>query len=278
MENWYADLDRMEQTALWEDGAPGFDPGIAGQRQPSVAFLPVSGTTPRGVVIICAGGAYLCKSSYEGGHVARFIHAHGMAAAVLDYRVKPYLLRDSLADANRSIRLIRSRAAEWGILPDKIAILGFSAGGHLAGMAATLYDRGSPRADDPVERISSRPDAAIQCYGSISPASVPGLEVLLDTGYGAEELERFSPDRNLQPDSPPFFMWQTGDDDIVPASHILNMAGRLSDHRIPYEMHIFPYGPHGAGLADGSNTDMPPDTHVAQWAGLLVKWLETLGF
>lgn len=278
MRNWYDELDTMEQIPLWDEGAPGFDPSIEGQRQPSLAILPAHEGAPRGAVIVCAGGAYLCKSEYEGKPVAQYLHSAGFGAAVLDYRVKPYKPTDILADAKRAVRLMRFRAGEFNIKADRIAILGFSAGGHLAGLTATLYDSGNCEATDPIELKSSRPDAAIQCYGSVSLASVPGLEWLLDTGNDIRKTVEYSPDKNIRHDSPPFFLWQTADDDIVNVKHILSMAKELSDRRIPYELHIFPHGPHGLGLADGNNTDIPSNTQAAQWAKLLIKWLENLGF
>lgn len=275
---WNAMLDAMEKTPLWEDqDVPCFEESF-GQRKPSLAVLPAAGGKPRGAVIVCAGGAYYFKSVHEGRIVAERFQKAGFGAAVLDYRVKPYPPEVSLLDAQRAIRLLRARAARWNILPDQIAILGFSAGGHLAGMAATKFGPGDPEASDPVERVASRPDAIIQGYGSLTLASFPGKDSIMDTGNDRQRKVELSPDKNLRPDAPPFFLWQCSDDPLVDARQMLHMAKELIDYGIPVEMHLFPQGNHGLGLADGSLPGIPVNLHVAQWADLCIHWLNHLGF
>jgi acetyl esterase/lipase len=277
-QKWNDYLDANVTVPLWENETPNHDESM-GQRRPSLLVSPAKGK-PRGMVIVCAGGAYLVKALYEGKKTFEKIRETGMGVALLDYRLKPYALDVTLSDAQRAIRLVRARATEWNVLPDKIAILGFSAGGHLAGMAATKYDEGDPGSPDPVECVSSRPDAAVQCYGSISVVAFPSKEDrLTDSGTEHKRKIAFSPEKNLREDSPPFFLWQTGQDEIIDPRQMLNMAKELTDRGIPYEMHLFPNGVHGVALADGDNPHgIPADTHTARWFELCVEWLEELGF
>lgn len=275
---WNDYLDTNMTVPLWEEDTPYHNESL-GQRKPSLLVAPPEGKA-RGMVIVCAGGGYLVKALYEGKNTFDKIRETGMGVALLDYRLKPYAPDVTLADAQRAIRLVRASAAEWNVLPDKIAILGFSAGGHLAGMAATSYDEGDHGSPDPVERVSSRPDAAVQCYGSISMAAFPSREDrLIDGGTDRKRKIAFSPDKNLREDSPPFFLWQTGEDEIIDPRQMLNMAKELTDQGIPYEMHLFPNGVHGVALADGDNPHgIPADPHTARWFGLCIEWLEGLGF
>jgi len=275
--SWNQMLDTMNNIPLWDNDVPEFNPSFH-QQKPSISILTTTSKNPRGAVIVCAGGAYQFKSVHEGKIVAQRFQEAGLASAVLDYRVMPYLPTVSLLDALRAIRLLRARAEEFNIIPDKIAILGFSAGGHLAGMAGTKFDFGDPKAEDPIERVSSRPDAVIQCYGSITLASIWEKDRFMGTGNDIRKKIELSPDKNIRPDSPPFFLWQAADDNLVDARQMLHMARELMDYRIPVEMHLFPKGGHGIGLADGSSEDTPRIPQVNQWVSLCINWLKEMGF
>lgn len=272
-ELWLKMLDTMTPTPLWPDGAPGFDPA-AKQRQPALYFLEPHTGPARGLVIVCAGGAFMFKSDYEADHVARFFHNAGFQAAILDYRVYPYTQEHWLADGQRAIRYARAHAAKWNVRPDRIAMLGFSAGGMLTGMCSTLYDAGDPDAADPVERVSSRPDTAVVCYGSFCRASFPqgGLNYNLEA---QRETARFAPEKNIREDCPPFFLFENLDDD---PRGILRMGQELADRGILFELHLFPTGKHGEGLYDGKHPSAPLDAHTAKWSGLAADWLEMLDF
>lgn len=270
---WNEMLSTMKQEPLWENGTPNFKPDIE-QKQPSLYILPKREGKPRGAVIVCAGGAYLFKSNNEGKPVAEKFYNAGLGAAVLDYRVTPYTQFDAMDDAKRAVRYLRYHADQYNILPDKIAILGFSAGGNLTGMTATVFDYGNAQSEDPIERISSRPDAAIQCYGSFSWAAFPDAA----PGFSsAEQIEKvkISPDKHVTSDCPPFFLFQTQADD---PRGILNMSKELTDHGVKYELHIFPEGPHGSALFDGKHEYSPLFAHTARWSDLAIEWMEGLGF
>lgn len=276
-EMWCRLMDEYTSIPLWENGAPLYDPAITDQKAPSIVLMKADSPTPRGTVLVAAGGGYVIKSPFEAFTVAEKLVELGLNAAVLDYRIVPYTIRTSIGDAQRALRLMRLNAKEYGIDPDHIGMMGFSAGGHLTGMCATHFDAGDPYSDDPVERASSRPDAAILCYGSRSRTAVPGgFDQSPFSDQDREEKIYLSTEKNLRHDGPPFFLWQTnGQDD---PRHIARLAIELTDRGIPFEMHCFPMGRHGMGLVNGDNEDNWNIPHVARWINLCVEWLESLGF
>lgn len=264
--------EKWEIVQLWRQGAPNFREEYE-QGQPRMAIMPKHTGAPRGMFLICAGGGFGIKSFNEAKPVAERFHELGFNTAILDYRLMPYTRLDACDDAKRAIRYLRANAEMYNTLPDRIAIGGFSAGGQLSGYAATLFDYGNPDAQDELERVSCRPDAAIVCYGAFSPAahSFAGI------GYDAKaqnERAKLSIDKNLRPDSPPFFLFQTALDD--PRS-VLTMGKELADRGIPFEAHIFEGGSHGNGLYDGRN-DTEDVKHTAHWSMLAAEWLKGLGF
>ena len=251
-----------EKIYLWKEDAPytQFSPL---QAQPSVTEYAVPGY--RGAVVVVPGGGYCMKADHEGAPIAEMLNQAGVSAYVLDYRVKPCHMLAPLADAKRAIRLVRSMGYE------KVAILGFSAGGHLTCTAATLYDAGDPDAADPLERLSSRPDAFIPCYAVVSFGAFThrgSRESLLgqENADNWELVRKFSNELHITPDTPEAFIWHTAADQAVPVENSLNLALALSAQGVPYEMHIFPQGRHGLGLAEEFED-------VKQWVPLLQKWL-----
>ena len=251
---------------LWPGEAP-YSSESPGQAQPSVTEFRVPGS--RGAVIVCPGGGYEVKAGHEGAPIAEMLSNAGISAYVLDYRVVPFHPLAPLSDALRAIRVVRAMGYE------KVAILGFSAGGHLCSSAATLYTPGDPDSDDPVERLSSRPDAFIPCYGEVTlndytrPDSwMDSMRRVVDDPY---QLPNFYITPNVTPDTPPAFIWHTADDQVVSVQDSLALGAALAKNGVPFEMHIFPHGPHGLGLAENA-----PD--VAQWTGLCRRWLRGLGY
>ncbi len=251
---------------LWKGVAP--DTELCGdQAQPSVEPFEVEGS--KGAVIVCPGGGYVNKAAHEGAPIAKMLNEAGISAFVLDYRVKPFRIETAVGDAQRAIRLVRSMGYE------KVGILGFSAGGHLTGSAATLYDSGDPDAEDPIERISSRPDAFVSCYGATSfrlfqkswTPQVLGKERMANQA----DIDRYTAELNITRDTPPAFIWHTADDPVVPVEVALVLAEALSAKGVLCETHIYPHGRHGLGLAEG-------DPVVSQWTGQVQKWLLRLGF
>lgn len=251
---------------LWNNEAP-YTAQSPDQDQPSIEEYRVEGS--RGAVVVCPGGGYYMKAPHEGGPVAEMLNNTGISAYVLDYRVHPCHCMAPLSDASRAIRLVRSMGYE------KVGILGFSAGGNLTCCAATQYTDGDPDAADPVERLSSRPDAFVPCYPVVSLLEyqhIGSREGLLGDSVDDIPLARyFSAELNVTKDTPPAFIWHTTNDELVPVQGSLLLAKALADKGVPFEMHIFPEGRHGLGLA-------PENPVVAQWARMCGEWLLREGF
>ena len=279
---WNDAVARFKVTPLWEDGAPNWDDRDPLQIPPSIIFVPVRGTGEKaGTVIVACGGGFETRTGCEGFHVAEYFADAGFNTAILTYRLKPYSRWDSMADMQRAIRLLRARKEEFGVT-DKVAAMGFSAGGMLSANCATHFDPGDRDAADPVERESSRPDAAVLGYGAFAFAGLPGGFFVDPFGdrianpfvANKEELIYFAPEVNVTRATPPFFIWQTNSDD---PRHSFTLGQALTAVGIPFEMHLFPEGVHGLALADGNNdlaSDLP---HVARWAGLCAEWLTQQG-
>jgi len=251
---------------LWPHGAP-FTAQSPDQAQPSITEYKVEGS--RGAVVVCPGGGYAMKADHEGGPIAEMINAAGVSAYVLDYRVAPCHYTAPMNDALRAIRVVRSLGYE------KVGILGFSAGGHLTCSAATLYNEAILDESDPIDRLSSRPDAFIPCYAVVSVEKYTHVgsrvNLLGERSNDPELLRRFSSNQNVTEDTPPAFLWHTASDGAVPVENSLMLAAALSEKKVPFELHIFPEGNHGLGLA-------PDNPIVSQWAGLCQKWLIGQGF
>lgn len=272
---WNAAIAKFQQIPLWEEGAPGYSPEKDPlQPPPSLIFIPRQGEGgPRGTVIVAHGGGFLSRTGCEGMNVALYFAQKGFNTAILTYRLRPYTRYDALADMQRAIRLIRSRQEELGVT-GKVAAMGFSAGGMLSGNAATHFDGGDPAASDPVERQSSRPDAAVIGYGAFAGTAFP-------LPFGTEESPQERADRyymanesHVTPETPPCFLWQTNGDD---PRHSFALGSALTAAGVEFELHCFPRGRHGLALADGNNDLGSHIPHVAHWAPLCVEWLEEQG-
>lgn len=259
---------------LWPSETPGLAPG---DRPPylELHLLPGDHEQPRAAIIVIPGGAYGHRAEHEGRPVAEWLGTLGISAFVLHYRVAPYRHPYPLLDAQRAVRLVRQRASQWGIDPGRIGVLGFSAGGHLAASVATHFDPGHPDAPDPVQRQSCRPDLAILCYPVISfspPYTHQGsVHNLLGPEPSPELVHSLSLETRVSPATPPTFLWHTADDEGVPVQNSLLFASALSQHKVPYSLHVFPHGRHGLGLAHGH-------PEVALWKEACASWLAARGF
>lgn len=248
-----------------------------------LALKPVQKGHKRGTLIVCAGGGYMFKSSNEAKPVADYFYQKGFNTAILDYHVEPSkgldedvtIRRKAGEDGLEAIRYLRADADALGILPDKIAIGGFSAGGILSGYAATKFDYGNPEACDDRRKISSRPDAALILYGAFSMSGIRNGGLFGFDFKAQAEACLYDPIRNIRTDSPPMFVFQTHKDD---PRHALLFCYELACKGVPYELHTFEDGPHGGGLYDGKCEDSPYFGHTMQWALLAAEWLEEKGF
>jgi acetyl esterase/lipase len=275
MKLWNDAIARFQQIRLWEHCTPGFDNRDPLQIEPSIVFIPTPDGQKRGAVIVAHGGGFSWRTGCEGINAADFFNRAGFAVAILTYRLEPYTRRDAIADMQRAIRTLRCRQGELGIT-EKIAVMGFSAGGMLAGNCATHFDSGDTAASDPIERCSCRPDACVVGYGAFSPTAFPRpFSPSPLTAAESAEAQYLSVENNLTPETPPFFIWQTNSDD---PRHSLNLAWQLQCADIPFELHCFPGGAHGLALADGNNDLDMKLPHVMHWAELCAEWLSELGF
>ena len=261
---------------LWDQDAPGAQ-GSADADIPTLTPFLISGQkTTVAAFIVCPGGAYGHLAPHEGAPVARWLNTVGINAFVLKYRIGPkYHHPVEMEDVQRAIRLVRSRAEEWNLDPNRIGIIGFSAGGHLASTAATHFDDGNSAATDPVDRVSSRPDLAILMYPVITmmdPYVHKGSRLnLLGAKPDADLIAFLSNERHVTPETPPCFIVHTADDRTVPVQNSLMFALALRNNKVPVEMHIFEHGSHGFGLGG-------KDPVLSTWPALAATWLRAHGF
>ena len=259
---------------LWENGAPGAL-GHEDSDIPTLTYYPALRGALTAVIVAPGGGYRGLAMNHEGRQIANWLNAAGISAFVLKYRLGPrYHHPIELGDAQRAIRLVRTHAAEYGFKPDRIGMMGFSAGGHLTSTAETHFDSGNPDAPDPIDRASSRPDFAILCYAVISfvaPYSHRGsAEALLGDSPDPKLLEYLSSDLQVTPQTPPTFLFSTSEDTTVPSENSVAFYLALHKAHVPAELHIFQHGPHGVGLDLG-------DPALGEWPTLLINWLRGLG-
>ncbi len=244
----------------------------AGARPYLVPYL-VEGATS--AVIVLPGGGYEMKADHEGGPIAQWLNEQGISAFVLQYRLTPKHRATPLEDGQSAVRHVRAHAADYGLRPDRIGILGFSAGGHLAAMTGTVYTMQDVLfPDGHTEAVSSRPDLMVLCYPVITMESFghAGSKLaLLGTNASEEQITAHSAERQVTFDTPPAFLWHTADDEAVPVRNSLRMALALEQHSIPFELHIYEHGGHGAGLATGHPA-------MGSWTERCADWLHRQGW
>lgn len=260
---------------LWPQGAPGAL-GADEIDRPTLTPYP-AGTRANGTgVVVCPGGGYRnLAMDHEGRQIARWLNSLGIAAFVLKYRLGPrYHYPAQLQDAQRALRLVRSRAKEFGIATDRLGIWGFSAGGHLASTAGTHFDDGDPNAADPVEHVSSRPDFLILAYPVISLVTEyvhKGSRTnLLGDQPDPKLVETLSNETQVTSRTPPAFLFHTDEDKGVPAENSVLFYLALRKAGVPAELHIYQRGPHGVGLAQA-------DPVLSSWPDRLRDWLKIRG-
>ena len=264
-----------QEMPLWDAGAPGALGTDDTDRPTLTLYRAARGPNGTAVVIAPGGGYGALAMDHEGRQVATYFNAMGITAFILEYRLGPrYRHPIQLGDAQRALRMARSRAAEFGILPDRIGMMGFSAGGHLTATAGTHFSDGQPDSPDPVERVGSRPDFLILGYPVISfdPAvtHAGSLRNLLGDSPDPKLVEDLSNELRVTARTPPTFLFHTNADTGVPAENSVRFYLALRKAKVPAEMHIFENGPHGVGLALG-------DQALGAWPALLTTWLRGRG-
>lgn len=265
-----------QTIVLWPEGAPGAVGNEDADRPTLTVYLPPADRAVPTGVVVCPGGGYAkLAMDHEGRQVAEWLNSLGVAAFVLKYRLAPrYRHPAPLEDAKRALRLVRSRAGEFRIAPDRIGVWGFSAGGHLASTLATHFDAGNPAAADPIERVSCRPDFAILAYPVISFASEyahkGSRRNLLGDNPDPALVENLSNEKQVTAQTPPTFLFHTNEDQGVPAENSVLFYLALRRAGVPAELHIYERGRHGVGLA-------PDDPVLSSWPQRLADWLRVRG-
>lgn len=228
-------------------------------------------------VVIFPGGGYEYCSEREGEPIAFQYLAEGFAAFVVSYTCNARF-PIPLVDAAYTFYKIRLRAEEFCIDPDKIAVLGCSAGGHLAGCLATMWNDISLVKTIGCTAEELRPNAAVLCYPVISGVTAPhegSFKVLLGDEPSRSDLSRLSLENRVTPKTPPIFIWATANDGSVPAHNSLVMAKACISNKVPVELHLFDEGPHGISTCDKpvSHSDDGINPHVREWIRLSVEFL-----
>lgn len=267
--------NNQEPILLWPEGAPGAV-GKEPADIPTLTAFPAPKEKATGAaIIVCPGGGYSHLADHEGRPVAEWLNTLGISAFVLKYRVGPrYHHPAPLLDAARAIRMVRARASEWQLDPNRIGILGFSAGGHLASTIGTHFDGGKADAADPIERVSSRPDLMILIYPVITMrefAHAGSKRMLLGENPPEDLVKLLSNDEQVTKETAPAFLVHTADDPGVPVENSLRFAAALRKARVPVEIHVYEHGPHGFGLGT-------KDPILATWPQRCAEWLKTHGF
>ena len=257
---------------LWSGAAP-LAQGDAPKDRPRLWLYLPNDPGPHPAIVICPGGGYgTLAMDHEGHQIARWLGGQGLACFILEYRHRGrgYGHPAPLLDVQRAIRLVRHRHKEWRVDPKLVGVIGFSAGGHLVSTVSTHFDSGDPNASDPVDRQSCRPDFAILCYPVISLVESythrGSRRNLLGKDPDPRLVEELSNERRVTKETPPTFLWHTQEDKAVPVQNSLAYYSALTKHGVPAELHVFPRGRHGLGLARNVEG-------ARAWPSLCEAWL-----
>lgn len=235
----------------------------------------------RPCVLICPGGSYEFTSDREAEPVAMRFAAAGFHAFVLRYSVAPHRFPTQLLEISAALAYIRSMEEEWNIDKERVAVCGFSAGGHLAGSLGVFWQQDFIREKLGIAYGENRPDAVILAYPVITGGEFahPGsMENLLGKNHSIEQRDRVSLELHVSGKMPPTFIWHTQDDPSVPVENSMLLANALQENRIQFELHLYSKGVHGLSLCDKSsaNVDRPDhiNPHAGSWFALAIEWLK----
>ncbi len=255
----------MQTFELWENHIPG---GKCEDNSPAIHYYPAENKLTDATVLIFAGGGYTHRADHESVDYAVLLNSFGMDAFVLDYRVNPMMFPFPLLDARRGIRFVRANAEKFGIDPKKVAVMGSSAGGHLAALLSTYKNALLGEGRDSVDNFDAIPNMQILAYPVLDyDGHASSFEMLM--GENVERHKELTPRLLADENTPPAFIWHTSTDDIVDVNNTFRYAERLHELGIQMEMHIYPTGTHGVGLA---KVNKKPDRIVPY----LQRWPEEL--
>jgi acetyl esterase/lipase len=272
---------------LWPEGVPraksGAEPErvidnrISNVQEPTLTYFPAPAARSVGTaMIICPGGGYARLAfDKEGTDVAKRLNAIGVSAFVLKYRLAEYGHPAPLEDVLRSVRLVRSRAAEFGIKADRIGVMGFSAGGHVAATAATMFDAPEGRTGTPIDGTSARPDFVALIYPVITMknpfAHAGSRDNLLGKNPSPALVDGLSMELQVTRNTPFAFLVHAEEDTTVPVENSILFYQALRNAGVPAELHLYAKGPHGFALADGLGP-------VSEWPRRLQEWMASHGW
>lgn len=261
---------------LW----PGDAPGAKGKEPADVPGHILYQAPPSqangAAIVVCPGGGYGgLAMDHEGHQIARWLNANGITALIVKYRLGPrYHHPAPLQDTQRAVRTTRFHAKAWGVDPERVGILGFSAGGHLASTVGTHFDKADPDAADPIDRQSNRPDFMVLMYPVITLdgpfAHVGSRNNLLGKNPDPKLVDSLCNDKMVTPQTPPTFLVHTSEDTAVPPQNSVLFYLALKKNKVPAELHIFEKGRHGLGLG-------PKDLPYASWPDRCLAWLQSRG-
>ena len=265
-----------ETIELWPEGAPGAL-GTAPEDRPSITLFPPDPSARTGsAMVLLPGGGYGGHADHEGRPFAEWLSGIGIFTAVLKYRLGPrYRHPCMIEDAFRAIRTVRFHAAEWEIDPNRVGIMGFSAGGHLTATATTLATDGDPGSADPIDRLSSHPNVSLPIYAVLEtsgPYNHGGsITNLLGENPSKELLDLLTPRLHVSGRTPPTFMAHAIDDAAVPIENSLLYALALSESGVPFQLLAYDHGGHGFGMGT-------QDEALSRWTDDAAIWLRRQGF
>jgi len=261
---------------LWEGPAP-MAKGESEKDVPTLTiYKPQGGTVTRTAVVICPGGGYGgLAADHEGKQIGEWMSSLGITAFELHYRLSPYRHPVPMIDVQRAIRTVRARAEEFDIDPQRIGIIGFSAGGHLASTAATHFNERPIEPADEIDQASARPDFAVLAYPVITlddaHTHAGSKKNLLGEKPDANLVTLMSNDLAVTKETPPTFLFHTAADTAVPVENSLLFYAACRRAGVPSEMHVFETGRHGVGLAQ-------TDPVLSEWPHLCERWLKMHSF
>ena len=232
-------------------------------------------------VVICPGGGYgLLAYDHEGHEIARWLNDNGITGVILRYRMFPYRHPVPMMDVQRALQTVRASADKWALDPERIGVLGFSAGGHLASTATTHHKAADKNSDDPIERVASRPDFAVLIYPVVTMRDWThggSKRNLLGNEPSDELVALMSNEEQVDENTPPTFLVHSKDDKAVPIKNSEAFLAALKKHNVPGELMVFETGGHGYGLGRGRND--PDNTHETDaWPKRCIEWFGEQGF
>ena len=270
----------MEKFNLWPEGtAPLMLPEVPADclenLEPTICYYPAENKITKATVVIYAGGGYSHRAKHEGEGYALYLNECGMDAFVVNYRVRPYRFPVELLDARRGVRFVRANAEKFGIDPTRVAVMGSSAGGHLAALVSAYRGEIDGEGVDEIDEICPIPDLQVLCYPVLDmEGHVGSYRALL--GDNIKDWRQVTPRLIAGKDTPACFMWHCEGDKVVDVMNTLRYSMRLVELGVSQECHIYPHGSHGIGLVNEER--FAAHTYMRSWYKQLLEWFKLNGF